>query len=171
MATTKWEFNPNAGLVDIGDAVKIPVEITVNAEGIGSYTVELKAAYEPGAGRYVTRQATVRSVDGAEVTGEALRSVPVATILRDGLLGALQAVMALNFAPPPADIGKAGPTTETLQWVARIYRTALLVGDAPAQAVASALGVPRSTASRWATRARDRGYLSVVDPRAGRVEP
>lgn len=171
MAAIKGSFNPNVGIVDLGDGVKVPAEVTVTARDAGGYDVELIAAYDAAAGRYLTRQVLVRATNGGEVTSEALRSIPVAKILRDGLMGALQAVMALSFAPPPGDIGKAGPTTETLQWVARIYRLALLVGDAPAQAVASALNVPRSTASRWATRARDRGFLTVVDPRAKRMEP
>ncbi|GLZ05000.1 hypothetical protein Acsp03_24660 [Actinomadura sp. NBRC 104412] len=167
---TKGSFRPEDVQLDIGDGVKIPNLITVSADEVGGYAVELMAEYDDQAGRYVARMAVVRAGDGAEVTGEVLRSIPLATILRDGVMDALRATLLLSGARPPVDAGKTGPTTETLRWVARIYRLAVLLGDAPTQAVASGLGVPRSTAGRWVTRARDRGLLTVVDPRASRVE-
>jgi hypothetical protein len=43
-----------------------------------------------------------------------------------------------------------------------------MVGDPPAQTVAQRLNVPASTASMWATRARDRGFLTVTDKRGRR---
>lgn len=163
---TKGRFRPEDVGLDLGDGLKIPTVITVTSTDVGGYDVELRAEYDPDAGRYVARAVQVRAGDGAETTGEALRSIPVATILRDGIMSALQTTLLLGGERPPADAGKAGPTTETLRWVARIYRLALLLGGAPTQAVASGLGVPRSTAGRWVTRARDRGLLTVVDPRA-----
>lgn len=167
---TKGRFRPEDVGRELGDGLKLPTTVTVTSTDVGGYDVELHAEYDQDAGRYVARSAEVRAGDGAEVTGEALRSIPVATILRDGVMSALQATVLLNGERPPADAGKAGPTAETLRWVARIYRLALLLGDAPTQAVAAGLSIPRSTAGRWVTRARDRGLLTVTDPRASRVE-
>lgn len=166
---TQGHVPTNRQLVDIGDGHKVPSEITAIAEDVDGYTVTLTAVYRPASGRYEAREMTVRSENGQEVSGEALRSVPVATILRDGIMSALQAATALTFGPPPSDLGKR-PTQEALEWVARIYRLALLVGEAPTQAVAGALDLPRSTAGRWVMRARDRGLLTVQDPRGGKLE-
>ncbi|AVT37398.1 hypothetical protein [Plantactinospora sp. BB1] len=152
--------------IDIGDGVTVPAEVTARGTFSGGYRAELVAAYDADSGRYVTRRVVVEADDGQEVTGERLRELPVARLLRLATQGAVAPYLAQH----PADMGKAGPTTETLQQVARVYRLALLSGDAPTQAVAEWLAVPRSTAGRWVTRARDRGLLTVVDPRAGKVE-
>ena len=165
----KGSFRPDTGMVDLGDGMQVPTEITATAKGVDGCDVEITAVYSPDAGRYAPRSVTVRSGE-VDVTGDVLRTIPVAKILRGGVMSALQAVTLLSAGPAPADLGKAGPTDETLRWVARIYRLALLVGDAPTQAVAEGLSVPRSTAGRWVTRARDRGHLTVMDPRAARLE-
>lgn len=145
----------------------VPAEITVEVDDHGGYTVELVADYRPDSGRYETRTVTVRRGAAGEVTGEALRLVPPAGILRQGV--AAEILADPNIGPVPRGLGKAGPTPETLRWVARLYALALLLGDAPTRRVAEGLQVPRSTAGRWVTRARDRGYLTVVDPRGGRA--
>lgn len=60
-----------------------------------------------------------------------------------------------------------------LQDVARVYRAALRSGENPTAAVASAIPVARSTAGRYVSQARARGYLGeALGPRAGeRAEP
>ena len=166
----RGSFRPDDGLVDIGDGLKIPARITVRAEAPGVEMVTLVAEYDRKSGRYVARSIQVDPIAGNEVTGEMLRSIPVATILRGGVRSAIRSAMLLSGDIPPENIRKKGPTEEALRWVARIYRWALLEGDAPTQAVAYELDIPRSTAGRWVTRARDRGLLTVVDPRASRVE-
>jgi hypothetical protein len=156
------------------DGVKIKKTLTVTASVSGHYLgvagkgygVELVAEIDEAAGRYVTRRLTVEAHGDAEVTGEALRAIQVGNILRKELAN-------YNGVPreEPADLlelGEAGPTTETLKAVARVYRTGMLLGDAPTQRVATAFGVPRSTAGRWVTRSRDRGFLTVTDPRSPR---
>ncbi|WP_211658782.1 hypothetical protein [Phytoactinopolyspora halophila] len=155
-------------IVEAGDGLKIPAQVTVTAEDVNGYTAELTARYTAESGRYEVDWLTVRrGDDGQEVTGEGLRSIPVAAILRDGILSALSGFTLLQAGAAPEDLGRSGPTDETLRWVARVYRFALLVGDAPTQAVASSLDIPRATAARWVTRARDRSMLTVSDPRGG----
>lgn len=149
------------------DGVSIPASITRTWDDVGGYTVEMTAAYDPYSGRYVTRKLTVEA--SGEVTGEGLRQITVKGLLRHAVAEQVAPLLATTVAHP-RDLGRAGPTTETLRHVAAVYRLALLLGDAPTQRVADSLGVPRSTVARWVTRARDRGYLTVTDPRAGRVE-
>lgn len=153
--------------IDIGDGITVPAQLSAtetNADG----DVFVSARYDPGAGRYVVQQVSVTAKIGGEVTGEVLRRVQVAGHLRLIARAAVQRYGSSDWWP--GELAEAGPTTETLRAVALIYRVALLSGDAPTQAVAERLGVPRSTAGRWVTRARDRGFLTVVDPRASRTE-
>lgn len=153
-------------MVTVIEGWDVPSRITIEVDDHDGYTVEVVADYRPNSGRYETQRVTVRQGDGDEVTGEALRRVAVAGILRQGVT---REILDTNAGPVPAHLGEAGPTPETLAWVARVYSLALLLGDAPTQRVADTLGVPRSTAGRWVTRARDRGLLKVTDPR-GRVQ-
>ena len=53
-----------------------------------------------------------------------------------------------------ARLRENGPTSETLAVVARLYREGWRVGR-PTLAVATGLGIPRSTAGRWVAAARD----------------
>jgi DNA-binding transcriptional ArsR family regulator len=154
-------------MVDLGDGVNIPAEITDTLDHDG-YEVEIHAVFDRAAGRYLSRRVTVTAKDLPEVTGEGLRTVPVATLLREAVMNVLVDT-PLAGRRPPSDLVSTASTAELLEWVSLIYRRAVVLGDAPAQSVANALGMPRSTAGRWITRARDRGLLTVVDKR-GRVE-
>lgn len=152
-------------MITVAEGWDVPSEITIEVDDHGGYTVKLIAEYRPESGRYETRKVTVRRADGSgEVTGEALRLIPVAGILRQGIA----AEILPSVGPVPDHLAQAGPTQETLTWVALTYSLALLLGDAPTQRVANTLGIARSTAGRWVTRARDRGILSVTDPRGTR---
>lgn len=154
------------GRVDIGGGLTIPAEITATAEDISGYAVQITAGYDADSGRYVTRRLMVQANDG-EVTSEGIRAIPVASVLRLTVTGVV-GPMLFREVGQPAPVGKAGPTEETLRAVARIYRLAVLLGGPATQQVAISLGVPRSTAGRWVTRARDRGYLTVTDRRTAR---
>lgn len=162
MATTSSEQ------ITIDDGLTVPAEITTTVTAVGGYDVELSAAYDQDTGRYVTRQVVVRSANDVEVTGEGLRMIPVAGLLRQAVASVVAPLLSPGPFWDPRGLAQAGPTDETLRGVARTYRLALLLGDAPVQRVAETFDTPRSTASRWATRARDRGYLTVIDPRGGR---
>lgn len=153
----------DAGTVTIAEGWEIPREITETFEDHGGVDVTLTAVYSAESGRYEVAELTVsRRPGGPEVTGEALRQVPVKGVLRT-----VTTRHVLDGQPPGPvpPVPASGPTTETLTWVARIYTLAVLLGDAPTQRVAEAMGVPRATAGRWVTRARDRGLLTVTDPR------
>ncbi len=158
------QAEPSGELVDLGDGWTVPSGLTATLDVLAGCTVELRASYRPESGRYEADVVTVRRRD-VEVTGEILRYVNVAGILRN----AAAAVVLEPFKHLPGPDVRAlvalGPTTETLSWVSRWYRLALLLGEPPTQRIAQTLGVPRSTAGRWVTRARDRGLLTVQDPR------
>jgi hypothetical protein len=103
-----------------------------------------------------------RKRGGPGVTGEAIRAVPVKRILTEG---AIRANRGLHPGPDVAEIRDQGPTEESLHVVAYVYRMAHLVGDPPTRAVASAIGLPYSTAARWVQHARQAGFLRPADKR------
>jgi hypothetical protein len=180
---------PDTGRCDIGDGVEIPHKVRVIAESVSGYRVSLSARYDDAVGRYLVASIAVETEDGHEVTGEALRKIPVAKIAREGLGAALRRTLfpVVLVASSDEDSGSAaddlqssvsirsdGGSERDVTWlvresklrtIARVYRIALLIGDAPTQAVAQYLDVPRSTAGRWVMRARDRGVLTVQDKR------
>ncbi len=161
------QAEPAGPTIDIGDGWKVPSRLTVAVDH-GEFAVRIEADYRDASGRYEVAAVTVSRLGDGEVTGLALRQVPVAGILRQGVVAVVFADDPARFEPSPRALGAQGPTDETLRLVARVYRLATLLGDPPAQRVAEALGVSRSTASNWAIRARDRGLLTVQDPRGGR---
>ena len=145
-----------------------PAELRCLQYRHGGYDVAAVGEYRPESGRYEAQSVCVTR-RGIEITGEGLRGVQLAGILREGVVHVVTAnAQSLLPGPDPRELAAQGSTDETLRAVARIYRLALLLGDPPTRRVVEALGVPRATAGRWVTRARDRGFLTVQDPRGGR---
>jgi hypothetical protein len=156
-------------IIDLGNSLRVPTFVDIEGSDVNGYDVTMRAAYNLHSGRFECRTLTVAAPDGAEITGEAVRSVPVQTVLNTGVVSALQGVTTLNMGRlVPADITEGGPTTKALEWVAYLYRVALIFGESPVRAVAHSLELPKSTANRWITRARDRGILTVQDKRGRR---
>jgi hypothetical protein len=123
--------------------------------------VELSAEVENGT--YVVSEVRCsRRRRGPEVTGEAIRAVPIKRILTSG---ALDANRGLHPGPDAAEIRDQGPTEESLHVVAYVYRMAHLVREPPTRTVASAIGLPYSTAARWVQQARRAGFLRPADKR------
>jgi hypothetical protein len=52
-----------------------------------------------------------------------------------------------------------GPTDDSLEWVAYFYNLAGVLGLPPARQVEVGLDLPRTTATKWIRRARDKGLL------------
>jgi len=111
---------------------------------------------------------------GAPITAEAIRHIAVHQIVRrsltvsvtDGLmpgsiveLGQERAAFGLISKEQVGRCRVAGPVPETLEWVARLYRAALAIGDPPTKTVREVFGLSSSTAGAWVGAARKQGYL------------
>lgn len=155
-------------IIDLGGSLRVPTFVDIQGSDVNGYDVTMRAAYSSTSGRFECRTLTITAPEGVEITGEVLRSIPVQTVLNTGVASALQGITALNMGQIPDDITEGGPTTRALEWVAYLYRVALIFGESPVQAVALTLELPKSTANRWITRARDRGILTVQDKRGRR---
>ena len=156
--------------VDLGNGTVLPAEIEFPVHG-EDFTVTISAAYRPDSGRYHVRRVSVEANGDSEITGEVLRNVRVADHLAVRLRHLADDAASAAKGPVATVDGEEvfrtiGDLDGTLKHVARWYRWAVALELPPTQTVAEKLGVPKSTASLWVTRARDRGLLTVTDRRA-----
>lgn len=171
------ERNARAVRIAPGIATESPIRWYVNDwEG---YDLELDVTAEPAvgerAGHLFCQSLTVRQREGGPpVTSEGIRAVPIATLVRQVASTEFLAIEEANdnaFAlsdrtlddQAVARIKREGPTDEALRWVAFAYRIALVLGEPPTRAVEKGLRLPRSTAGRWVSLARERGYLGEAE--------
>lgn len=164
----------------------IPRRFNVIEKDDQGHEIELEVEVDQW-GQPRCRRVTV--LGGEAITGETLRSIPIARALR--LVTAQLAEFAVIqrredgalVGIPPSDeerrqirskYGDArrprrgSPVTEdNLRAVAEMYRDALRSGvRGPTQAVAKRMHVSRSTAGRWVSMARERGLLGAATPGA-----
>ncbi len=112
------------------------------------------------------------------VTGTTLRSVRVWDLARHVILAAVDRgtieragphsvrVVERGLSLTDADAARLrrdGPTDESLDWVATCYNLALVLGLPPAKQVQVELQLPRTTATKWIKRARDKGLLGAEE--------
>jgi hypothetical protein len=139
------------------------------------YVVEIEVALEGG--RFVCEALRAeRKKGGPPVTSEGIRKLPVGGLIRTA---AMENIYRVRKNPTARDsvtttkahlggferFAAAGPTDEALEYVALVYRLAYACNENPTQAVTEAFGLPRSTAERWVSRARDLGLIDTPDPR------
>jgi hypothetical protein len=106
----------------------------------------------------------VYGTDGEPVTSAALRKLPLRAFIQHAFNpvdGAGKSVRSYGTVrrSEAARLREAGPVTETLEAVTRVYQAAWTVGDPPTVAVVETFGIPRPTADGWIRRARERGFL------------
>ncbi len=161
--------------VTVAPGLVMPAAVTVKAEDVRGYDVDVDVVVAEG--RLVAREVRVRQRDdGPPVTGEAIRGVPLAGLVRQAAQHALEYEQSgegddtlTRFSPAwitPATaerLREIGPTMESLRTVATLYRIALMTGQPPTTTVEKSLGLPRSTTGRWVALARERGFLDVAE--------
>lgn len=182
----------------IGNALRIVPRFTVHAEdeqtGLGN---TLDVEYDKTEGRYVIRQAAVRSLAGTEITGTELRQVRLAEVVQAASPHCVAFALgdddsAITAAEVTATEGRLLPkwladslvtTTESrnlpepartearearLDAVQLVYGVAALTGQPPAKAIERELGVAPRTAAHWIHLARNAGRLEGLGYAAGR---
>lgn len=147
-----------------------PHRLQVDQDG---YRVEVEVVYDRpqdgSAGRFVCDRLTVsRREDGPPITSEGIREIAVAELIR--LAVAEQVLRAAPRFLEPVTLSEraqagGGPSEEDLRALAATFQLAYAAGEPPIKAVMERLGLPRSTANRWAGLARKRGMLGPPRPR------
>lgn len=163
-------------LVEVADGVRVFEHGTVTLTDYHGYDVTAVVVYD-GERLVVDSLKVSRRSDGEPVTGEALRKITVQAVLRDNLRAATRISGGRGSEIPPGTPARGqqmlteetaerlrltGPEPETLEWVARIYRAADVVGDPPTKAVRETFGISQSTAGNWIGRARAAGLIPPV---------
>lgn len=137
------------------------VEMTLDMTGEGIRPTSVKVTAQEGS---------------PPVTGTTLRALRVWDLARTaipfGLSHGVQTEQAdgsfvTQFDPVDGDLSDEdvarlrtqGPTDETLGWVAYFYNLAGILGLPPAKQVEVSLKVPRTTASKWVRRAKEKGLI------------
>jgi hypothetical protein len=158
----KGSIDTNAAGIEVVDGVPVPSIMTATAVSEDP-PLEVRLRIEPRDGRMVATSMKCSTGAGEHLSSELLRQIPVAQIVT---LGVLDAIGTLTLAG--ADfraMRAAGPTDDTLNTVAAVYRLAYLTSGRPTAYVRESFGVSKSTASRWVQLARSKGFLGAAFPR------
>lgn len=172
--------------VEIAPGLLMPAATLVTDDDYRGYRVE--AIVTPDRGRLVVSTLTVHRLDdGTPVTGEGLRQIALTPFIKAALSAAYSRLAAVPHDDPVAieaarqraaagqvawgllniadrdRLKAAGPTEETLRWVALLYRVAVAVAEPPVKTVQGAFGVSLRTATNWVAAARRTGLLESDD--------
>lgn len=172
--------------IEIAPGLLMPSETLVTDDNYRGYRVA--ATVTPDRGRLVVSSLSVHRLDdGTPVTGEGLRQIALTPFIKAALSAAYSQLAAVPHDDPAAiedarrraaggqvawgllnvadrdRLKAAGPTEETLRWVALLYRVAVAVAEPPVKSVQGAFGVSLRTASNWVAAARRGGLLEAVD--------
>lgn len=142
-----------------------------------AYVVELSVVFSDG--RYVVDKMVCTQLKGGRpVDSIGLRLLPIAQLVTHTVLpyiwrhdgeheGSTKLTPLAGLSP---DDAADGPTDDALRKVALVYAVSYACGQPPAKRVTEVFGLARSTAGRWITMARRRGFLGETTPgRAGGV--
>lgn len=158
--------NRRAGRVEVDPGLKLWREVTVYGEDYRGFDVAVRVAFD-GTRMTATEVKVEQRQGGPAVTGEALRSVTVDAFVRHSVRANFELpddrrfyhAYGLLSVEDAIHMGNAGPTDETLRWVARLYRLALATGEPPTTAIRQVFHIAPSTAGQWVARARAKGLL------------
>lgn len=165
---TKVKLQLGGPVKAVGPGLVISSPIWVQAEDVNGYDVEVVVT--PQNGRLVAERVTIsQREDGPPVTVEGIRSLPIAGLTREAASqlsevekrseGMFEIVQPSLSPEALRQAVEAGPTDETLQLVAYVYRYANAIGQPPAKAVEHTFELSRSKTGRWIALARERGFL------------
>jgi len=173
------------GRIHVGSDVYAPTRVELTLTGMEEIGADVAAVLLLEGQRYVVQELRItRQDDGAPITSELIRGIRVQSLIPVAVRESVELRIA-EPSPKGTDrhrvtgvvltpkerrrIVSAGPTDETLLWVARIYVMAELAGEPPAKSVKENLDIPMPTAGNWIRRAKDRGILkqqaTTVEPR------
>lgn len=187
MDVTESRVSNRKGRVSLGGGLMGPrsftLEVGVSDGGVPTI-FRVEVAYIDDSHGYGAVGLQVTPPKGGRITPEILRGLPLQEKVKEAVLMALpvthQGKASVSVSASVKATGRKstvytltggqqvaidrevvadGPTDEALQEVATLYRMAHAVGDPPTQTITQAYGLPASTAARWVSKARAKGYL------------
>jgi hypothetical protein len=152
-------------LPDVGHGLRGPAYLDVVARLPEHPDLEIRARIAPIDGTYEVVSLTLQCESGA-VPAEALRQLPLRTLVREAVWSELRNVNLGLVISPPEGEDRSREATQ-LRDVAVTYQLARLIGDPPTVAVQNKLKVSRATAARRVAAARKAGFLAADEIGAG----
>jgi hypothetical protein len=165
------------GHTEVAPGVKIWTGATGVLENYKGYDVTAEVELSEAGKMEVAKLSVAQRPGGPPVTGEALRTITVQSIIRDSVAASLQtgknwpagqeiSANGLLTTEEALRLKAAGPVAETLEWVGRVYRLSEIIGHPPTKAVEETFQISRSTAGAWIGRARAAGHIAPVGDNA-----
>lgn len=169
----------SSDLVEIGPGVTINRTMAATATWNGKgdpeelpYDIDIEVELEEGRFNCVDLRCSRRR-GGPPVTTELMRKLPVVGLTRmvahEYVVHREKSSKGTTKISPynwnAAAAAAEGPTDKTLQAVAVAYKFAYACWWPPTQYVATQFELPRSTAAKWVTMARQAGYLAETRER------
>ncbi len=151
-----------------GPLSQIPGVSGAGASTLDGFRLEAEAVFEDSQGLYLLRRCSLVAPDGAEVTGQLLRSVAPLSVLRWILPRTFRLTeqaltnAVVDFIAPELKqfrIEQRGHNASGIELtdVGTVYKLAGAVRYPPARAVAETFNLQPRTATNWITRARAAG--------------
>jgi hypothetical protein len=135
-------------MIDMGGGLTLPTGGIFSVPASSEFMYDVTIRFRWWEGRFDAVSVHVDATEDFTVTGDVLRRVPVARLLREHLAGTVRI---------PKGFGK--DFDDELVRVAAVYRIAYVAHEPPVQAVAEHLGISTSTAGKKVMAAREKGYL------------
>jgi hypothetical protein len=163
------------GKVTIAKGFKLWREVVIELSDYHGMNADVTVSWSDELRQLVVSRIDVRQPEGGDpITTEALRQIAVHQIARRSLIesvksgltpggrveiGQERAAFGLITREQVEQCRAAGPVSETLEWVALLYRAGFAMGDGPTKTVREVFGISQSTAGAWVGAARKQGYL------------
>jgi hypothetical protein len=163
------------GKVTIAKGFQLWREVVIELTDYHGMDVDVTVSWSDELRQLVVSRIDVRQPQGGQpITAEALRQLALHQFVRRSVIesvksgltpgvrieiGQERAAFGLITREQVEQCQAAGPVSETLGWVALLYRGALAMGDPPTKTVREAFGISQSTAGAWVSAARKQGYL------------
>ncbi|MBP1053061.1 hypothetical protein J6397_23165 [Rhodococcus qingshengii] len=153
--------------------LKIRRQANVKLFGYRGYDVDADLVVTDSGKAEVSRMAVIQREGGEPVTGVALRSIAVQSVVKAYVrmevttwmpyaAGTRVVAFGILEEEEAQKLRSLGPVPETLEAVAKVYRVAEFLEDPPVKAVEAAFSIPRGTAGSWIGRARAAGLIQSV---------
>lgn len=147
--------------------------VTVKDDPRVDFDLEMFLAFNANQRRYEVDELKVsRRSPLDQLTGTALRTIPVAELMRslNWVARIAESGERMPAKLPPelvARLKREGPSSnETLMWVGRVYVAASAVAQSSGLAVQESFGIAAPTAAVWIRRARDRGFIPDISEKS-----
>jgi hypothetical protein len=156
-------------------------EATITLDG-HDYKIQIHVDYRSEQQRVVVTSVTIKADEHGEVTGTVLRSARFKDLVAESVknviirvedpIGTITHTNATIFEQAVSHIKKSpDDLANKYLWIARVYRTAEVLGGTPNQDVHRLLGISTRSASEWIKKAKKWVIASGLDWDGSKTEP